>query len=754
MTIPDYKKPSRAGQPLVVEYRKGVGNPPAYGTRWLPLYDVKVDRIEINAGTRPSMAVIWFPTLRWNESPDVAIGDTIRIRTDEPKTENRTIVFVGYAVKRPLEFSGGTEKPGAGFERTAFVCLDQRWVLATSQIHFGQLARGPDDFDKDTGDPLNDSDTRLNAQRTVFNPKGLHNLDETDEESDKWPPFPLFCNPGGTNAKYWTARDMIRFLLHPSWLTIQRYCPIDDPATITGLEVMMAQGKVSPEDAQNWGKILYNIVIDGLNVIEAVGLVCKHIGWNFRLDYTNDGKTSFAFYKVGIRDAAYRSNSPVITHNLYAPAVGESVSTAVREGNKMLWSMSLDQDITQVINKPIAIGAPDKFEFTAELVPGWKDFYLTLPADLDELYFTDAELQKETNPDLLFYYTNYHSRGIAHNAGADLCNVGRKWVLNESGFYTDIVPDPDDGKHHYDRGKAFEWKDVLPHDHILLIDTKKGKTKRVYAQYDRQLLPCLTVNQDGFGSVGIKLEFSFDSGTTWQVIPCSVRLLSGESGIFIDEPNLAEIVDKKEGQFAGGALYGMPINLFTCLCEDRYYNSIYKDRFRAENDNDPPKLPWRTRVRVTACVQMDQRVIAVGIPSLSSGSPFDQSQLYDWSDKYGFAKRTTSSVFSSGFLGANEYDSQKLAEAHVDSIRKNNEDMSISGRFTLERLWLGDGTGEPTFMIGDSLGTIAGREYPLDLLTYNGGKVSPEIIQIVYLPETQKQVLITRDLRYAEFHLE
>jgi len=737
MTVEDSQKLSRTAQRLVVEYKTGVGNPPSYGPQWLPGWDIKVDRIEINAGVRPSVANIWFPTLEWNEKPPVSFGDIIRIRTNEPVPANRTILFIGYVVNRPLEFSGGTEKPGAGFRSSAAVCMDQRWVLATSIVHYGQFARGPDDYEPDTDppEPKTDSDTELTGQRTIFNPEGKPNLDPVEEESDRYPNFPLFCNPGMTEAKFWTARDMIRFLLHPSWFAINRFCPIEDPATIFGLEVMTN----ATEDAKNWGKVLHNIIIDGLSIMEAVGLVAKHIGWNFRLDYTNDGKTYFCFYKIGIRDQTYRTNSPVVGHTLYAPPVGDSIGDAVREGEKMLWSMSLAQDITPIVNKPIAIGAPDRFEFSAKLVPGWYDDFFVLP-DLSELFYTDAELQKESDPDSIFYYTNYHSRGIAHNAGARLRNVGRKWVLNESGFYTDPETDtPVTGVYHYDRGAAFDWKTVIPTNFIFLKDQKTGRMKRAFAHYNRKLLPCLTVHSDGQSSVGIKVEFSFDSGTTWQVIPCSIRLLEGECGIFIDEPNLAEIVDKKESQIASGDLAGQPINLFTSLCDDKKNERIYKNQ------------EWHTRIRITASIQMDQRIVVVGKPSSSSGSPFDQTQLYDWSAKYGLARRTASSVFNAGFLTASEVDSTKIAEAHVDSIRKLNEDMTISGRFTLERLWMGDGAGIPAFMIGDSINSISGREYPLELATFGGGKTSPEIIQIVYLPESQKQVLITRDLRYAEF---
>ena len=63
--------------------------------------------------------------------------------------------------------------------------------------------------------------------------------------------------------------------------------------------------------------------------------------------------------------------------------------------------------------------------------------------------------------------------------------------------------------------------------------------------------------------------------------------------------------------------------------------------------------------------------------------------------------------------------------------------------------WLGDGRSFPDFVLGDCIEKITGREYPLSA-TFGKTKIYPEIIQIIYLPEVQRQKLITRDLRYAE----
>ena len=52
-------------------------------------------------------------------------------------------------------------------------------------------------------------------------------------------------------------------------------------------------------------------------------------------------------------------------------------------------------------------------------------------------------------------------------------------------------------------------------------------------------------------------------------------------------------------------------------------------------------------------------------------------------------------------------------------------------------------------MPGDCIERITGREYSL-AAALNGDPVYPEIVKIVYLPDRQQMMLITRDLRYAD----
>jgi hypothetical protein len=142
---------------------------------------------------------------------------------------------------------------------------------------------------------------------------------------------------------------------------------------------------------------------------------------------------------------------------------------------------------------------------------------------------------------------------------------------------------------------------------------------------------------------------------------------------------------------------------------------------------------------------MDQRINRLSPRQQASGSPFLQTSIYDWSKRYGLQKRTSSVLTGTAY----EVDSTEILKSHLDAIRDANQDLSISGFFELERLWLNDGHGEPVFMVGDCLEKITGRDYSL-AANLSGTSIYPEIIQIVYDFEKQHTKLITRDLRFAE----
>ena len=146
-------------------------------------------------------------------------------------------------------------------------------------------------------------------------------------------------------------RALRRGTLAAAWL------PVYGPSGLTVL------------DAGDWQTVLHNVAVDTLSLPAAIELICKQIGWSFREDYDADGYASFAFYRLNSASGPVRSASkPAIRHELHAPAVDEDVRDAVAAGRKMLYAMTFDEDMGGLINNPWAIGAPHRFEFTAELV--------------------------------------------------------------------------------------------------------------------------------------------------------------------------------------------------------------------------------------------------------------------------------------------------------------------------------------------------------------------------------------------------
>jgi hypothetical protein len=715
MTLADAISPSRVAQQLIVESKIPYGSPPQYSSSWTTLWGLKVDRIEINSGSRPSIAIIYWPSGRWHERYRALhiFGTLFRIRTNDFPPDEPSIIFQGFLTNRLSSFSGGTNL-GASHERNALVLYDYRWLLSVTSPVFGQMTRGPDDYNfygTDEQIAKYDSYIWLTGRRVIFNAEGKPNKDPVPLYlSDYECEIPIFADPD--IGEFWTARDMLCYCLSPFYNMAFDYIPIPDPSLLSGL------------DHTDFDKVLHHIIVDGLSIIEAVELICRHIGWSFRLDF-NNSIPAIVFYKPGTASLHTRNSSnQIILHDLHAPAVGETITAAISQGRKMLWSMALSEDISAVINKPYGLGAPHQFEFTAELVPGWLDddiFPDTSGSNNEHLFLTEAEIQDNDDPNTESFYKYYHVKGSDFRKDA-----GRKWALNESGRYS---------AGDYDRGLPFDFATVI--DAVYLKDSAG---KRFFAPFNRQLLNCLTRNISDFNTAGIRVEFSFDGGATWQILPATISSLPDEAGIYIEEPNLAEMLDQNKGKISGGTLDDVDLNYWTSLCDDKVNSRVFKDG------------DWRTRCRITATLQLDRRLSKFAPASAESSSPFDQVAVYDFSERYGLMKRMSSSLFTSSGLPAYQVDSTQKIIDHLLSIRESNQYLSVSGIFILDRLWLGDGAGLPDFAIGDGIEKVTGRNYNF-FIRSGSSYLYPEICQIVYLPDEQKMQLLTRDLRFANYVL-
>jgi len=707
----DLQRLDRTAQQPIVQVRRHRGSPPQWVFNWQMLWGAKVEKIEINIDKMPSTATISFPDYRWQQLPNLYVGDMIRVISEH---RIPSVLFVGVITNIICDFSGG-EESSSSYEHSAIICHSGRFVLATTSPIFGQPARSVDNYvnynANGTSVPRIAGCGFLSGRRAIFNEDGRPNADPElllCQNLDRTIGYiTIFADINRPDAIYWTAREMIVTILN-YYNASSNYLSFSYPANLPGLS------------HPDWNVILNHICIEGLDIMAAVDLICSHLGWNFRADYFSNNYCGLQFFNS--RNAGYgRSiNSPIIRHWLHAPAAGENIAAAVQGGAKMLWAMSLLEDITPVINAPIGLGAIRKFEVTVPLIPAWYDDELN--ADTSEglinLFLTNADLQEMEDKDFKSFYRLYHT------AGADFfSDVGRKWALNETARYTGFP---------YDRGSPFNLAAHIPAQYAY--DQWRYKN---YAPFTRQLLDCLTVDYAQNNSIGKKVEFSLDFGVTWQVFPANFEVLSNEGGLRVLNDNLSEIVDKQERDIVGGPLNGIELNYWTSLCDDVLNNRIFKNN------------AWRTRVRVTAVLQHDQRLWGQAPRNQSASiSPFIQAAVYNMSDKYKFDKRSFSSKYFTGGHPVDEIDDTSLLTQHLRALRYANEEISVSGQFVLDWLWLGEGTGFPTFAVGDVIEGITGRNYLLGTNWFRDR--FPQIVQIQYLFDKQKTKLLTRDMRFGD----
>ena len=453
MTTEDKYNLSRTAQRCIAEFRRSGDD--GFDLKWQPIFEAQVLTVTHNANAEPNRAYVRFPDYRWTQAPQgVLWGDQVRIRTDQatrgdgtPYTNQaRAVLFQGFVTSFRPSFSGGSEK-GGSFEHNDILCADHRWLLNSTSPIYGQMSRGIDDytsFGTDTQAAITNRSTFMSGRRCIFNESGRPNRDPVNLDFSHYPDYPgsdgsypIFAPPrhtfaDGSRSQYWTARQMMQYIFSPFYNRSYKIFPIN-PLADVGLAGLTHD---------DWDAVLNHVVVDGLGMIDAAEAVCRHLGWSFREQYSDSGPT-LRFYKVG---AARSQNSPTILHNLHAPAPEENISSAVADGRKMCCDAEMIEDLAAIVNNPLGLGAPYRFEFTAELVPAWADSDLV--PDAGNLFFSESDLLANTNPNQYSFYNKYHTRGAAF-----LRDVGRKWALNESGKYT--------GSATGDRGPVFDFATVL-----------------------------------------------------------------------------------------------------------------------------------------------------------------------------------------------------------------------------------------------------------------------------------------------------
>jgi hypothetical protein len=289
--------------------------------------------------------------------------------------------------------------------------------------------------------------------------------------------------------------------------------------------------------------------IDGLNLPEALIAVAEASGTRFWVRTELDEEAEVEEGDIPPpQDRLYiwaRGAGEEVTFNRLGRTAGTADPRQILEDNDLA-QLEVTVDYRDVLAPPEVLGDVRRYEVTMELVPGW-----AADANLDDVENVAtakayAEAHWNLQPEELAddpWYQRYHPNGsLFRNYRA----VGRRWIKNTSGRWPAADYAREGAPYTEDAYKLWEPSDCQITD-SLVDETGAVVTRavepRTWAYRPRPLLPCFSADA-AKRSLGIVLEFSFDSGSTWQVIPnVTARALEDDTGISIDAEDLSLIRD-------------------------------------------------------------------------------------------------------------------------------------------------------------------------------------------------------------------
>lgn len=714
---------------------------------WVEILAASCPQVVINAGARPSTARIHLADRRWHDRGGLNEGDMVRVISAGAGIYEPTLLFVGTLTARRPNW-----QPAA--ESSIWIAQCPKYAMSRRHVIYGQYAfqmaaytgatwsTGPPAPAADVGGGVagNTLTFLASGRRCIFNERdsqnvaSRQNMENTEADTSAGTlatATPVF---GYLDGRLWTIRDMIRYVLaFYSDTTATDHFPQDDPADDPALA------------HANFDKSPRHFVAEKKNLPQLLEELALLAGHQYRLDwYLSDYHTvelQHVFYPLATttQDRRRRDNL-TRSHRLHSPLPGDDLSSWLDADYNVVTAGELVEDSGPVVNYSVAMGERYVDEIGAGLVPAWKDSQMgwTVSAS-QKIFYTHAEIKEirtdGDDPNDKTFFSRHHPAGSSFNTYKD---VGRKWALNETGRYNHSD---------YDRDSSDPGVYLL--GLLGLLDEPATITLAEAGYFPRQISECLTcIDADKRKHINYHLQFSLDAGTTWHNLhDFNVELLDNEWGIWIAEPNLADIdLDRKGGvgQGTSDIFSGSDPNTTDGLAMN-FWTSLYRDK---ENDRSYKAGEWKTLVKLTASVQLDDRVVLA--QSLSgSGTSLTQVGLYDRSLEYRIRTQRDNSAFSgvSGYT-VDSFDESSQLASHQAVVDAANRRRSYSGTFTLPRIFGAQGSEalrRPRFLPGDTITRIEGRG--LDLAIGNGEY--PWIQQITYNLEQQQTSLVTCDLRMS-----
>lgn len=409
-----------------------------------------------------------------------------------------------------------------------------------------------------------------------------------------------------------------------------------------------------------------SLSIQGMNAIEALNVLFRGAGLGTWVDQyvtfssvsappPENLESTMRAWSPGGKLASPDGIGDIYTPKLEPPFTSMYSSFGVARTAADIFSRNnvetIDQnsDAGQIVNTPIIVAGPTRYEITAQLRPGWRPLHHvafglwdnvnpanTIPngggsnPPVNEL---DAAIA-DGPPALMWWQANPEQAQSAipgnildrvkalakrlHARGPDssmFYDIGRKWVIPTDLSY----PTPIYGRENI-TGVPWFWKTYKPADFSAQTDGTVGAENWIteaipeaatWPSRRMEFLPCLSADASG-RSVGIKVDVSFDSGVTWtpwnafRVIPGELAIHLGyESPFEIQNPRLPNFSNPNEGNWyqTGG----------------NYYYAYIHHKFR---------------VRITAAIEAPSALTVKTVGDFITGTS-PRSRVFNRQNRYG-----------------------------------------------------------------------------------------------------------------------
>lgn len=554
----------------------------------------------------------------------------------------------------------------------------------------------------------------------VFNPGGKANCAAapiTATLAGEQVSLHVFTHDNDPDAVPWTYARMLRYLvyLHLYLNAITGSGPVVDgnvfDETEDLIELTPADRPTRPvayDDAWMFAMlgVPAGFSVEGLNVAESLIAVADASGTRFWTPTEWDGETpvdKLMFWARGAGEKKWLHRTPFMTG---------ATAREILEANDVN-AYTVRVDYRDVVPNLKMIGDVRRYEITTELVPGWPpdsnlDNIVGEEAILANLVYAEKHLPPIDTEALVAdpWYRQYHRSG---DQSAMYANVGRRWILNTSGRYRATGAIPADSyartSGHFTAARYAMWEPTNCGIRDRIIEDGAVTTKAVeagqWARRPRPFLPCFTADRQRT-SLGIVVQVSFDSGSTWHRIPelCPVAL-GNDSGIQFTCEDLTRI---EEPESTTGK---------------HFWEAIVRDT---------------ARVRVTAVIEGDDRLT----PPTASGTGDASSALYrqiDVSDRFVSNDRLGgNSMFADGGV----FDGDRLSA--TEDSRVDLEAIDEYTRGLLEILTVRQQAGAPRipwittdYMPGTSVVGIEGMGFDFAGHAVSVQRRYPDVIGVEYV---------------------